>query len=74
MFCRIFGVAPVHTPPCAVTSNVFVTADAIADIAIPSTCEMIELTTFRNCRSSAAPAYAFRAISSSVSRTFWPHF
>jgi hypothetical protein len=32
------------------------TAEPIADMAIESTCEMIELTTLRSCRSTAALA------------------
>jgi hypothetical protein len=35
---------------------------------------MMPLTTFCSARSAAAPPEAFLAISSSVSRTFWPHF
>src|SRR6266567_1997035 len=45
----------------------------IADMVWESTCWMIELTTFRRHRSIVCPAYTLRAISSSVTRTFWPH-
>jgi hypothetical protein len=34
---------------------------------------MTELTTFCRFREIACPAYTDRAISSSVSRVFWPH-
>src|SRR5882724_3782890 len=68
---RIVGLAALHAVG---TANVLVTADEIADIAIESTCEITVLTTLRSCRSRAAPAYTLRAISSSVRRTFCPHF
>src|SRR5690348_13723388 len=72
---RMVGDAPFHaTPPPAVTEKVLVTADEIADMVSESIWEMIEFTTFRIARSIAAPPRTFRAISSSVSRTFWPHF
>src|SRR5258708_29714816 len=50
-----------------------VTAEAIADMATPSTCLMIEFTVLRSARSTVCPAYTLRAISSSVTGTFWPH-
>jgi hypothetical protein len=50
--CRNFAEPPFQAAEAAL---VWVTAEEIADMAMPSTCLITELTTFRSARSADAP-------------------
>src|SRR5260221_617962 len=69
----VAGTAQLDVPRPPDAAKFVVTAEATADMAMPSTCLMMLLTALRRARSMVMPAYTFRAISSSVTGTFWPH-